>query len=77
MNAVDRMADRAAGLLVKAGATGLLAMTAIIMASGVAVNEVDPAPFAEAMTGMWEANLTTPRQRALVEQILSQRGARR
>ena len=51
--------------------------TAIIMASGVAVNEVDPAPFAEAMTGMWEANLTTARQRALVEQILSQRGARR
>ena len=47
----------------------------IIMSSGVEVNEVDPAPFAEAMTGMWEANLTTPEQRALVERILSARGA--
>lgn len=49
----------------------------IIMASGVEVNEVDLAPFAEAMTGMWEANLTTPRQRALVERILSERGPSR
>ena len=45
----------------------------IIMASGVEVNEVDPAPFAEAMTAMWEANLTTPEQRTLVERILSER----
>lgn len=48
---------------------------AIILSSGVEVNEVDPAPFAEAMTGMWEASLTTDRQRALVERILSARGA--
>ncbi|MEL7688700.1 TRAP transporter substrate-binding protein [Citromicrobium bathyomarinum] len=50
---------------------------AIILSSGVEVNEVDPAPFAEAMTGMWEASLTTDRQRALVERILSARGASR
>ena len=49
----------------------------IITASGVEVNEVDPAPFAEAMTGMWEANLTTSEQRALVERILSARNANR
>ena len=46
----------------------------IVTASGVAVNEVDPAPFAAAMTGMWDASLTTPRQRALVERILAMRG---
>ena len=50
---------------------------AIILSSGVEVNEVDPAPFAEAMTSMWEASLTTDRQRALVERILSARGASR
>mgnify|MGYP001220601369 FL=1 len=50
---------------------------AIILSSGVEVNEVDPAPFAEAMTGMWEASLTTDRQRALVERILSARDASR
>ncbi|KLE32391.1 TRAP transporter substrate-binding protein [Aurantiacibacter luteus] len=52
------------------------ASRAIVLAAGVAVNEVDPAPFAEAMTGMWDANITTPAQRDLVERILSQRGAR-
>ncbi|RPF72679.1 TRAP transporter substrate-binding protein [Aurantiacibacter spongiae] len=46
---------------------------AIVLASGVAVNEVDPAPFAERMTAMWDASLTTPRQRELVERILAQR----
>ena len=46
----------------------------IIMASGVEVNEVDPAPFADAMTGMWDASLTTDAQRVLVERILAQRG---
>lgn len=49
----------------------------IIMSSGVEVNEVDPAPFAEAMTGMWEANLSTAEQRALVERIVSARGPSR
>jgi len=47
----------------------------IILQSGVAVNEVDPAPFAERMTGMWDEALTTPEQRALVERIQSMRGA--
>ena len=47
---------------------------AIVMASGVEVNEVDPAPFAERMTAMWDAALTTPRQRELVQMILAQRG---
>lgn len=42
---------------------------AIIANSGVTVNEVDPAPFAEKMTGMWERFLDTPRQRDLVERI--------
>ncbi|RJY09905.1 TRAP transporter substrate-binding protein [Aurantiacibacter aquimixticola] len=46
----------------------------IVLASGVEVNEVDPAPFAEAMTGMWDASLTLPRQRELVERIMAMRG---
>ncbi len=45
----------------------------IVTASGVEVNEVDPALFAGRMTGMWDASLTTPAQRALVEQILALR----
>lgn len=45
-----------------------------VLAAGVEVNDVDPAPFAEAMTGMWEASLTTPEQRDLVDQILALRG---
>ena len=45
----------------------------IVTSSGVAVNEVDPAPFAERMTGMWDASLTTPEQRDLVERIMSLR----
>ena len=47
----------------------------IVLESGVEVNEVDPAPFAERMTGMWDASLTTSRQRDLVERILAMRGA--
>jgi tripartite ATP-independent transporter DctP family solute receptor len=45
----------------------------IILDAGIAVNEVDPAPFAELMTGMWDEYLTTPQQRDLVERILAQR----
>lgn len=48
---------------------------AIIMDSGVEVNEVDPAPFAERMTGMWDSALTTSNQRDLVERILSLKGS--
>ncbi len=44
-----------------------------VLASGVTVNEVDPAPFAEAMTGMWQASLTTDAQRTLVDRILALR----
>ncbi|RIV85815.1 TRAP transporter substrate-binding protein [Aurantiacibacter zhengii] len=44
-----------------------------VLASGVEVNEVDPAPFAEAMTGMWQASLTTDAQRTLVDRILAMR----
>ncbi|WP_232725668.1 TRAP transporter substrate-binding protein [Qipengyuania seohaensis] len=42
---------------------------AIIMDSGVKVNEIDPAPFAQRMRGMWDEFLTTPRQREMVRQI--------
>ncbi|NVE94462.1 TRAP transporter substrate-binding protein [Altererythrobacter lutimaris] len=44
---------------------------AIVTSAGVAVNEVDTAPFADAMTGMWEEFLETSRQRDLVERILA------
>lgn len=47
----------------------------IILQSGVEVNEVDPAPFVERMTGMWDASLTTPAQRDLVERILALKGS--
>lgn len=47
---------------------------AIILASGVEVNELDPAPFAEAMKGMWQSALTSDRQRDLVNQVLALRG---
>ena len=46
-----------------------------IMASGVKVNEVDPAPFAEMMTGMWDSFITTNEQRALVDRIIAMRAA--
>ena len=46
---------------------------AIIMSSGVEVNEVDPAPFSKAMTGMWESSIDNARQRELVERIQSLR----
>ena len=42
---------------------------AIITGSGVKVNEIDPAPFAQRMRGMWDEFLTTPRQREMVRQI--------
>ena len=42
---------------------------AIIMNSGVKVNEIDPAPFAERMRGMWDEFLTTPRQREMARHI--------
>lgn len=47
----------------------------IVLASGVEVNEVDPVPFTEAMTGMWDNFLETPRQRDLVERVLALRGS--
>ncbi|MHA7819857.1 MAG: TRAP transporter substrate-binding protein [Erythrobacter sp.] len=46
---------------------------AIILASGVEVNEVDTAPFAEAMTGMWDDFIDDARQRDLVDRIVSLR----
>lgn len=42
-----------------------------IMASGVAVNEVDIAPFAAMMKPVWAEFVTTPQQREVVEQILA------
>ncbi|QUL38155.1 TRAP transporter substrate-binding protein [Erythrobacter sp. JK5] len=47
---------------------------AIVMGSGVEVNEVDPAPFAAAMTGMWDSFIDDARQRNLVERIQALRG---
>lgn len=46
-----------------------------ILDAGVNVNEVDPAPFAEMMTGMWDSFITTNEQRALVEKIINMRSA--
>ena len=43
---------------------------AIIMNSGVEVNEIDPAPFAERMRGVWDEFLTTPEQRDLARRIV-------
>lgn len=45
----------------------------VILAAGVEVNTVDPIPFTELMTGMWDEFLTTPQQHDLVERILAQR----
>lgn len=46
---------------------------AIVMNDGVEVNEVDPAPFAKAMTGMWERSLGNAQQRNLLERVLALR----
>ncbi len=45
----------------------------IVMASGVEVNEVDPALFTGKMTEMWDAFITTSKQRELVDKILAMR----
>jgi TRAP-type C4-dicarboxylate transport system substrate-binding protein len=45
----------------------------IVLDSGVAVNEVDPAAFTNLMTGMWDQFITTNKQRELVDKILSMR----
>ncbi|ANU07333.1 TRAP transporter substrate-binding protein [Paraurantiacibacter namhicola] len=45
----------------------------VIMASGVEVNEVDPAAFTDRMKGMWAEFITTPDQRRLVDAILANR----
>ena len=46
----------------------------IVMDSGVEVNEIDPAPFRKAMTGVWQQYVTTPQQRDLVDRILAAGG---
>lgn len=46
---------------------------AIVIGDGVEINEVDPAPFAEAMTGMWERSLGNAQQRELLERVLALR----
>lgn len=45
----------------------------IVLDSGVAMNEVDPAPFAAAMTGVWDSFIKTPKQRELADKILALR----
>lgn len=45
----------------------------VIMDAGVAVNEVDPAPFTELMTGMWNDFIDTPEEQALVDRIMAMR----
>lgn len=50
---------------------------AIIAASGVSVNEVDPAPFTSAVTQIWDTFIDDPRQRDLVERIQSLRNSGR
>lgn len=49
----------------------------IILDAGVAVNDVDPAPFTEKMMGMWDDFVTTPQQKDLVDRILAAKGATR
>lgn len=44
---------------------------AIIMQSGVEVNEIDPAPFAERMRGMWDEFLATDEQCELASRIVA------
>ena len=46
---------------------------AIVMNDGVEVNEVEPAPFAKAMMGMWERSLDNTQQRNLLERVLALR----
>ena len=46
---------------------------AIVTGAGVEVNEVDPTPFAEAMTGMWERSLDNAQQRDLLSRVLAMR----
>ncbi|MEM6584889.1 MAG: TRAP transporter substrate-binding protein [Pseudomonadota bacterium] len=46
---------------------------AIVTGDGVEVNEVDPAPFAQAMTGMWDRSLDNARQRDLLDRVLALR----
>ncbi|MEM7703171.1 MAG: TRAP transporter substrate-binding protein [Pseudomonadota bacterium] len=45
----------------------------IVMGDGVEINEVDPAPFAKAMTGMWDRSLDNAQQRELLERVLALR----
>lgn len=45
----------------------------IVLASGVEVNEVDPAPFTDKMMGMWGDFIDSPREQELVDRILSLR----
>jgi TRAP-type C4-dicarboxylate transport system substrate-binding protein len=45
----------------------------VIMDAGVEVNEVDPAPFTELMTGMWKDFIDTPEEQALVDRIMAMR----
>lgn len=49
----------------------------IILDAGVAVNDVDPAPFTEKMMGMWGDFITTPQQKDLVGRILAAKGTTR
>lgn len=49
----------------------------IILDAGVAVNDVDPAPFTEKMMGMWDDFVTTPQQKDLVDRILAAKGTTR
>lgn len=44
-----------------------------LLADGVMLNELDIAPFAKRMTDVWDAFITTPEQRAVVQQILDMR----
>lgn len=46
----------------------------VVLDAGVKMNEVDPAPFAAAMTGVWDSFITTDKQRELVDKILAMRG---
>ena len=48
---------------------------AAILASGVAINEVDKAPFAQLMKPVWDKFVTTPQQKSLVERIVAGGGA--
>lgn len=45
----------------------------VVLDAGIKMNEVDPAPFTDAMKNVWDTFITTDKQRVLVDKILELR----